>query len=39
MRGVPDFIVERQIQHWTLDDTVDFFNLISGTLARVTSSP
>jgi catalase len=31
MRGVPDFIVERQIQHWTLDDTVEFFNLILGT--------
>jgi hypothetical protein len=31
MRGVPDFIVERQIHHWTLDDTVEFFNLILGT--------
>ncbi len=31
MRGVPDFIVERQIQHWTLDDTVEFFDLILGT--------
>jgi catalase len=24
MRGVPDFIAERQIQHFALDDTVDF---------------